>query len=714
MAAEDILMTREIFELCRKKMRWTSYLRAALFVAAACALGAKCDPGAIIRVTTTADGERGSLRAAITEANRARNSAVRVEVPPGTYELSVCGSDDNNRAGDLDITTPVSFGILATGPGVTVVQTCAGERVLDGRGAGPLVVEGVTFKGGRASENGGAIRGGSVSLVRVTLSNNQAPNGAGIAATTLVADETTIAENTTPEIGDGGGILVSGQVALRNSTVRGNSAGTRGGGISAGGKVTLFNSTVRANRVLGFHLSPPRAGETLPAPEGGGILADAVEADRVTIADNITHSCASFTDVEYPKPFGAAISARTVKLTNATVSGHESVDCNTPLRGGAGTVLAASESLHMDHVTLFSRTPRLASVGMIRTPELTVHRSALIGIEQLGRPAVPLCDSTTKASESAYNLFTDPSCGVSGNMVQRDDVWLSDLRDNAGAVPTLSMVPAFVDKIPLEACPVRIDTLGIERPQSTGCDIGAEEAVPPPGTGTADLSLTWSGPESMIVGETGTWRLSIQNKGPNAARLDAFLSSTAGGVALVATHSGRCSGEWCAIDHLPAGQTATITATSSSWSTAALGFTLAARVNTLFVAPPFADDQATMAVSQRVDSTLALDVSTSGTNVTVKIQSLGPYAAMGVGEQPIRFEFHPAPEVTAWTPIFPYFYGPLFVGSSFDTTFTIQTNGPPPAQLGTIELHPGLNAVQGPLVVPVLYAPAANAHSGAP
>jgi hypothetical protein len=99
-----------------------------------------CDRAKNITVSSTADGGGGSLRAAIARANVSR-SAVIIRIPSGTYELTRCGADDDNRAGDLDVTASKPVTLEATGADVVIRQTCAGERVLDALADGLLILK---------------------------------------------------------------------------------------------------------------------------------------------------------------------------------------------------------------------------------------------------------------------------------------------------------------------------------------------------------------------------------------------------------------------------------------------------------------------------------------------------------------------------------------------------------------------------------------------
>jgi hypothetical protein len=89
---------------------------------AAVVLLAGCDPK-LVTVTTTADSGAGSLRAAIDAANAAGAAGARIELAPGTYDLTRCSGDDANAGGDLDITTSAPVSLVAVGPNVVSRQT---------------------------------------------------------------------------------------------------------------------------------------------------------------------------------------------------------------------------------------------------------------------------------------------------------------------------------------------------------------------------------------------------------------------------------------------------------------------------------------------------------------------------------------------------------------------------------------------------------------
>jgi hypothetical protein len=125
---------------------------------------------------------------------------------------------------------------------LTLVGSGASTTAIDGSTNGTVVTIGlantatvVTFSGltvqhgNSASNGGGIVNAGSLTLASSTVSGN-AMEYAG---------------------GNGGGIYNTGTLTLTNSTVSDNSATWDGGGIYNSGMVTLTNSTVRGNTTDG-------------------------------------------------------------------------------------------------------------------------------------------------------------------------------------------------------------------------------------------------------------------------------------------------------------------------------------------------------------------------------------------------------------------------------------------------------------------------------
>lgn len=468
---------------------------------------------------------------------------------------------------------------------------------------------------------------GSLSLSGVTVTNNKARSGAGVYSATLAADAATITNNHADAMGSGGGALITGQAVVRHSTVSDNSAG-QGGGIHAQARLTLSDTRVMRNAAARHQLV---ATYVVPATtSGGGVLADSLEADRVTIANNTVSSCGNLLSGYHLYSYGAAVSARTMKLVNTTLSGNGSSGCNFGGFPGNGLILHATESVHPDHASLLGGEPGIGA-SSIRTPAFTTHRSFAA--------AYQLCDSTTVPRASSYNWFSDDTCGLSGEGDRQDaslgQFLLTPLQDNGGAVPTLApaLNSALMDKIPASACPVKVDARGISRPQGAACDIGAVETAYPPGVGAADLSLAWTAPSSFLAGDPVTFTLSVRNNGPQASmprvtlrRINDFSVIEAA----TATHGGTCQGTYevaCQLGTLPAGDTATIRVSANLFAyTPQIGFE--ARASTPALRPPYNDDQATATSAVRVDATVKPVIESFGRFVTLNAFNLGPGAAV--------------------------------------------------------------------------------------
>lgn len=228
-----------------------------------------------------------SIREAIQEAN-ALAGADTIYVPPGTYQLTITGTNENgNLTGDLDVTDSVSIiGLqdthLASQVGrvfdvcPSTVPSCSAN----------VIFTGLTLSnGGAANESPGPVGGGAVlyggtgslTLNNCTMSGNQAKDGGGIymaGSGTLSVNGSTLTLNSAQGSTKGGAIYnTSGTMIVTNTTISGNSATGAGGGIySAGGTLTLNNVTLTNNSSTGG------------SGDGGGIY---VGAGAVTIHNTI-------------------------------------------------------------------------------------------------------------------------------------------------------------------------------------------------------------------------------------------------------------------------------------------------------------------------------------------------------------------------------------------------------------------------------------------
>jgi hypothetical protein len=140
--------------------------------------------------------------------------------------------------------------------------------------------------------------------------------------------------------------------------------------------------------------------------------------------------------------------------------------------GGIGNVGAMAQ-LTMTHDTLSGNVASAADGGgAMRNLNGTVTLTANILADS---DADFDCVSNNTVNDNGHNLVEDGSCGfpVGG------DPALDFLKDNGGPIWTQALLtgsPA-IDAIPIGSCTLTTDQRGINRPQGTGCDIGAYELI---------------------------------------------------------------------------------------------------------------------------------------------------------------------------------------------------------------------------------------------
>ncbi|MDB5174983.1 MAG: polymorphic rane protein [Phycisphaerales bacterium] len=232
-----------------------------------------------------ADGKI-SLREAILAANNTAG-ANEVDLPAGTYTLTIAGHNDAGTAGQLVVNNALT--LLGAGSAGTIIQagttaTNGIDKVLSinplGAHAGfAATLAGVTVRFGRNTASaasgdnvGGGIAfdagptgSGSLTMKDVVVSSNSTANGSG--GGIYMADGGTVkftscqftnnTANSTGGGGSGGGIYFDGGVSLAgtllmtDSLVSGNNAADDGGGFWGTDDVpTISNCTVSNNKAL--------------------------------------------------------------------------------------------------------------------------------------------------------------------------------------------------------------------------------------------------------------------------------------------------------------------------------------------------------------------------------------------------------------------------------------------------------------------------------
>lgn len=251
-----------------------------------------------------------TLRSAVMEAN-ARFGSDEIVLGAGTYTLSLGGQDEDAAAtGDLDITD--SLAITGAGAGSTVIDAAELDRVFQVHPNVTFTLIGVTIRNGQTDDNGGGI----LNSGRLTLRNSVIEgNASGSRGGGVYNEDVLNLENTT-FLGNaadlqGGGIYNNDSLTVIGTTFQDNSAGLHGGGVyhtlASGGTPSIL--TVDASRFTG----------NSAGSRGGAIFSDQ--------ALDVTES--SFSDNTAGSRGGAIFTEGVATLTQSTVSGN-----TTSSRGG--------------------------------------------------------------------------------------------------------------------------------------------------------------------------------------------------------------------------------------------------------------------------------------------------------------------------------------------------------------------------------------------
>jgi hypothetical protein len=246
----------------------------------------------------TAAANDCSLRGAVAFANS--NQGTTIDVPSGTYQLSIAGGategfNGDNSIGDLDITANNTSIIGAGAATTTIEQTQPNDRVIE---VNPFLdasfnfaISGVTITGGSETTavGGGGIISGSIdnttSVTACIISGNSATGagtfgGGGISnlGGSLTITGSTLANNSTS--GSGGGLGYSagdplgrtpstGTLTVSGSTFSGNTANSLAAG---GGAADLFDFNLGMST---YNIdSSSFSGNTATNANGGAIIVE--------------------------------------------------------------------------------------------------------------------------------------------------------------------------------------------------------------------------------------------------------------------------------------------------------------------------------------------------------------------------------------------------------------------------------------------------------
>jgi uncharacterized repeat protein (TIGR01451 family) len=539
----------------------------------------------------------GSAQAATFTVNTTTDGTVAggCTIDPTCSLRDAVDAADNSADADNTVTVPAgvyeltldeieAFGndisIVGAGARTTTIDAGGQSRAFDFSG-GAITLRGLTITGGVSPTAIGASFPGDGGAI---LAINQTLELDGVA---LVDNEATLNGGglaAPPESGGPAG-PASTPITITNSTISGNrvtggAVEGQGGGVYVTGDTTILNSTISGNSV------------TNPGANAGGGLAAIKDPNEVDTT--------------------------TVSLTSTTIAGNST-------SGGLGASFGGGYA---------GEDPVGAGLTTLEATNSIIAGNTVEG-------GTEDCGFTAQAITSNHNLSSDASCGFTdAGSLQNTDPKLGPLADNGGPTDTralLSGSPA-IDAGVDPGCP-GADQRGISRPQGFACDIGAFELVP-----SADLAVSLTGaPESVTVGDTVTYTLTVVNNGPQKARGVTASDLLPAGLAVrsVSSEPGvSCIGEplVCSMPDLAPGQSVVVTIVASTAATGSL--TSNASVTGRFADPVVANNIASVTTTVRPVPSANLSVRQKvsrksvkvGSSVvfTITVSNSGPNTATGV------------------------------------------------------------------------------------
>lgn len=320
--------------------------------------------------------------------------------------------------------------------------------------AGTLTLTNALVVGNDSAHSGGGIaNSGLLVLTSSTISGNRSTgNGGGIANTGTLIMNTSVISGNHAAIEGGGINNLDGLLILRDSTLSDNQAGSLGGGIfTLGGTLHLTNSTLSENTA--------RNG-------GGGVYNENTlgEAINSTLFHNgATLGNGGGWDHHYTRYDGTPAYLM-LFCTFADNQAERGGGIWNTARGSLTPEIALANTLIADNLGR-EGGPDLSGPFLTQGHNLIEH---MAGASLQGTPAISA---------------TDREVPVSGEL--HLDTHLSR---NGGNTLTLALLPGSpaIDAVPLAACTLDalptdqqhhpIDQRGVERPQGSGCDMGAYES----------------------------------------------------------------------------------------------------------------------------------------------------------------------------------------------------------------------------------------------
>lgn len=433
----------------------------------------------VTMVSNVADGVAGS-----TAGSQAGNGGAVLNFG-GTLEVNGGMMDANTsvRAGGAIETTD---GSTVTIEGTTIINNETGPMPGNGGGLHMSGTATVTINRDTAinsnvaaSEGGGLWNGGGSSVMTlngpILLDDNEAQGtdanmgggaifngGAGNSGGTVTLDKVTLTNNSatgsdSDSAGSGGAVLNSGgTLTVTNSVFSGNSAVRAGGAIEDNGTVNAVTTSIENTTVNG------NSAGSMPG-NGGGF--------HITGAGTVNVSNSTFSDNTAAKEGGGLWNHAnaTMTITNSTVSGNRA---NGSATGGGGVFTqGGAGSTILNFVTVANNEANIGggvqstNGSMAITNSVIADNNADTGVDTEGDVTV---------SNSVVEIQDDQ---INATNVTYADPGLDSLTDNGGLTQTqaLTMGSAAMDLAGVDCTGITLDQRGATR--DNNCDAGAYELV---------------------------------------------------------------------------------------------------------------------------------------------------------------------------------------------------------------------------------------------
>jgi hypothetical protein len=267
----------------------------------------------------------------------------------------------------------------------------------------------------------------------------------------------TIANGSVSRTNSGGGISVSGVLAITNCTIAGNSADNDAGGIYNHGNLDITDCTISDNS----------------AARGGGIFnQNEVTMVNCTISGNLTQSSQ---DVDHPFGGGLYVHGGTATIIHSTISGNRAAEGSGGEDGGG---------LYEDGGTILVKNTIIALNTCANGPDISGSFTSQ-GFNLIGK----------KDGGTGFTASTDQAGTVAAPL----DPLLGPLQDNGGPTKTQALLSSSkaIDKG--DSSNSSTDQRGFTRPIDTptvanatggdGSDIGAYEVQPDQLAGCSEINL---------------------------------------------------------------------------------------------------------------------------------------------------------------------------------------------------------------------------------